>query len=56
MAFRRWNRDVQDGGLGVTPALDTIAIVILAPFLGVVDLFLTWIRLYTEAKRDRGSI
>ena len=55
MAGRRWNRDVQDGGLGVTPALDSIAIVILAPVLAPVDLFLTWKRLYTEAKKDKRS-
>lgn len=56
MAGRRWNRDVREGGLGVTPGLDSIAIVILAPVLAPVDIFLTWKRLYTEAKKDRGSI
>ena len=52
MASRRWNRDVQEGGLGVTPALDSLAILILAPVLAPVDLFLTWVRLYTEAKKN----
>lgn len=55
MASRRWNRDVQQGGLGVTPGLDTIAIVILAPVLAPVDLFLTWKRLYVEAKENRNA-
>lgn len=53
MSYRRWNRDVRDGGLGITPGLDTLGIVIMAPILAPVDIALTWIRLYREAEEAR---
>ncbi len=57
MSFRKWNRDVMSGGLGITPGLDTLGIVIMAPVLAPVDIFLTWMRIYKEAEeaRRRGS-
>jgi len=57
MSFRKWNRDVMAGGLGITPGLDTLGIVIMAPVLAPVDIFLTWMRIYKEAEeaRRRGS-
>lgn len=51
MAGRRWYRESVAGGTNITPGLDSIAIVILAPVFAPVDLFLTWKRLYTEAKK-----
>ena len=48
---KRWNRDAMTGGLGISPGLDTLAILFLAPFLMLVDATLTWIKLYKEAKR-----
>ncbi len=39
--------------IGVSPGLDAIMVVILAPALAVVDLSLTWIRLYKEAEEAR---
>lgn len=53
MSFRKWNRDVRAGGLGITPGLDTIAILIMAWALAPVDIALTWIRLYKEAEEAR---
>jgi hypothetical protein len=41
------------GGLGISPGLDTLAILFLAPFLMLVDATLTWIRLYKEAEEAR---
>jgi hypothetical protein len=41
------------GGLGVTPALDTIMVLFIGPFLAPVDFFLTWVRLYKEAEEAR---
>ena len=41
------------GGLGITPGLDSIAILMLAPILMVVDVTLTWIRIYKEAEEAR---
>jgi hypothetical protein len=53
MSFRKWNRDVMSGGLGITPGLDTLGIVIMAPILAPVDIFLTWMRIYREAEEAR---
>jgi len=53
MSFRKWNRDAMSGGLGITPGLDTLGIVIMAPILAPVDIFLTWIRVYKEAEEAR---
>jgi hypothetical protein len=53
MSFRKWNRDVRAGGLGITPGLDTMAILIMAWALAPVDIALTWIRLYKEAEEAR---
>jgi hypothetical protein len=50
---KRWNRDVMPGGLGINPGLDTLAVLFLAPVLMVVDVILTWIRIYKEAEEAR---
>jgi len=39
--------------IGVSPGLDAIMVVILAPALAIVDLSLTWIRIYREAEEAR---
>ena len=41
------------GGLGINPGLDTLAVLFLAPVLMVVDVTLTWIRIYKEAEEAR---
>ncbi len=53
MAFRRWNKDVRAGGLGITPGLDSLAYLIMCWVLAPVDIFLTWVRLYKEAEEAR---
>lgn len=53
MSFRRWNKEVTQGGLGISPGLDTLGIVIMAPILAPVDIALTWIRIYREADQAR---
>ncbi len=53
MSFRKWNRDVRSGGLGITPGLDTLGILIMAPILAPVDIVLTWVRIYKEAEEAR---
>ena len=53
MSFKKWNRDVKAGGLGITPGLDTIAMLIMCWVLAPVDIFLTWIRVYKEAEEAR---
>ena len=53
MMSRRWSKDVREGGLGITPGLDTIAILLMCWALAPVDIFLTWVRLYKEAEEAR---
>lgn len=38
-----------------TPGLETLAIMVLAPVLMVVDVSMTWVRLYREADEVRQS-
>lgn len=51
--IKKYRRVENPGMIGVSPGLDTIMVVILAPALAVVDLSLTWIRLYKEAEEAR---
>ncbi len=53
MSMRKWNRDVRAGGLGITPGLDTMAILLMCWALAPVDIFLTWMRVYKEAEEAR---
>jgi len=53
MSIRKWNRDVMAGGLGISPGLDTIALLIMCWILAPVDIFLTWVRVYKEAEESR---
>lgn len=53
MLFKRWNRDVMSGGLGISPGLDTLGIVIMCWVLAPVDIALTWIHLYKNAEEAR---
>ncbi len=53
MSARKWNRDVRAGGLGITPGLDTMAILLMCWALAPVDIFLTWVRVYKEAEEAR---
>ncbi len=53
MSARKWNRDVRAGGLGITPGLDTMAILLMCWALAPVDIFLTWMRVYKEAEEAR---
>ena len=39
--------------IGPTPGLETIFILCFAPVLAVVDIALTWIRIYKEAEEAR---
>ena len=53
MSVRRWNRDVMAGGLGISPGLDTLGLLVMCWILAPVDILLTWIRIYKEAEEDR---
>ena len=45
--------DLRGGALDAAPALEGVMVIFLAPFLAVVDVTLTWIRLYKEAEEVR---
>jgi predicted DNA-binding protein (UPF0278 family) len=45
--------DLRGGGLDSAPGLDAIMVIFLAPALAVVDVTLTWIKLYKEAEEAR---
>ena len=45
--------DLRGGGLDSSPGLDGIMVIFLAPILTVVDVTLTWIRIYKEAEEAR---
>ena len=51
--IKKWNKNVMAGGLGITPGLDSIMVIIMAPILAPIDIFLTWMRLYKEAEEAR---
>jgi hypothetical protein len=53
MSVKKWNRDVFDGGLGISPGLDSMALLLMCWVLAPVDITLTWIRLYKEAEEAR---
>ena len=42
-----------DGVVGYTPGLDLIVCILLGPILAIVDISLTWIRLYEDAYEAR---
>jgi hypothetical protein len=53
MSVKKWNRDAMSGGLGISPGLDTLGVLIMCWILAPVDITLTWIRLYKEAEEVR---
>jgi len=56
MSARTWNRHVNDGGLGITPSMDVIAISLMCWALAPIDIFLTWVRVYKEADEARRRV
>jgi hypothetical protein len=50
---KRHQKNDLGGGIGISPGLDTLMVVLLAPFLTLVDVSLTWIRIYKEAEEAR---
>jgi len=53
MQAKRWKQDVRAGGLGISPGLDIMSLIIMCWALAPVDIFLTWIRVYKEAEEAR---
>jgi len=53
MTIRRWNKDVMAGGLGISPGLDTLALLLMCWALAPVDIFLRWVDVYKKAEEAR---
>ena len=53
MSIRKWNKNVMAGGLGISPGLDSLALLMMCWILAPVDIFLTWVRIYKEAEEAR---
>ena len=53
MSIRKWNKNVMAGGLGISPGLDSIALLMMCWVLAPIDIFLTWVRLYKDAEEAR---
>ena len=56
MQTRKWTREVRAGGLGISPGLDTLALLIMCWALAPIDIFLTWVRVYKEAEEAKRRI
>jgi hypothetical protein len=50
---KRYQKNDLGGSIGMSPGLDTLMVVLLAPILAVIDVSLTWIRVYKEAEEAR---
>jgi hypothetical protein len=53
MSIRKWNKNVMAGGLGISPGLESVALMLMCWVLAPVDVFLTWVRVYREAEEAR---
>ncbi len=51
--YKRSKSTSFDGVIGYTPGLEVIMVIILGPLLAVIDISLTWIRIYKEAEEAR---
>ena len=51
--YKRSKMSSYDGVIGYSPGLEVIMVVILGPLLAIIDISLTWIRVYKEAEEAR---
>jgi len=51
--YKRSKSTSFDGVIGYTPGLEVIMVIILGPLLAVIDISLTWIKIYREAEEAR---
>jgi hypothetical protein len=56
LIIRYW-KTIEDGAVNVTPALDSIMVLMLAPALAIVDVSITWYEMtrdyYFKKRKDR---
>jgi hypothetical protein len=51
--FKRSKNTSLDGVIGYSPGLEVVMVLLLGPLLAVIDISLTWIRIYKEAEEAR---
>jgi hypothetical protein len=51
--FKRSKNISLDGVIGYSPGLEVIMVIILGPLLAIIDISLTWIRIYKDAEEAR---
>lgn len=51
--YKRSKASSLDGVIGYAPGLEVIMVIIIGPLLAIIDMSLTWIRLYKEAEEAR---
>jgi hypothetical protein len=51
--FKRSRLTSLDGVIGYSPGLEVIMVLALGPLLAVIDISLTWIRIYKDAEEAR---
>ncbi len=51
--FKRSKNISLDGVIGYAPGLEIVMVIVLGPLLAIIDISLTWIRIYKEAEEAR---
>lgn len=51
--YKRSKMSSYDGVIGYSPGLEVIMVLMLGPLLAIIDISLTWIRIYKEAEEAR---
>jgi hypothetical protein len=51
--YKRSKMSSYDGVIGYSPGLEVIMVIMIGPLLAIIDISLTWIRIYKEAEEAR---
>lgn len=51
--FKRSKMSSHDGVIGYSPGLEVLMVIVIGPLLAIIDISLTWIRIYKEAEEAR---
>ena len=51
--YKRSKMSSHDGVIGYSPGLEMIMVIMIGPILAIIDICLTWIRIYKDAEEAR---
>jgi hypothetical protein len=51
--YKRSKLSSHDGVIGYSPGLEVLMVIVIGPLLAIIDISLTWIRIYKEAEEAR---